>query len=86
MKYCSRCVYPTVAVNLVINGNVCSACQAEEENESSEVNWEKRAQEFRELAEKIKSESTGNYDCVIPVSGGKDSYFQTHVLKHSIWI
>jgi N-acetyl sugar amidotransferase len=85
MKYCSRCVYPAVAVNLVINGDVCSACQSAEENESSEVNWENRAQEFRELAEKIKSETTGNYDCVIPVSGGKDSYFQTHIaLEHGL--
>jgi N-acetyl sugar amidotransferase len=85
MKYCSRCVYPIVAVNLVINEDVCSACQSAEEAMSADVDWDARAEEFHELAERIKLENRGNYDCVIPVSGGKDSYFQTHIaLEHGL--
>lgn len=85
MKYCSRCVYPIVAVNLVINEDICSACQSAEEAMSADIDWDARAEEFRELAERIKLENRGNYDCVIPVSGGKDSYFQTHIaLKHGL--
>ena len=57
---------------------VCSACQASEEALSKEVDWNSRAEEFRILAEEIKGKNNSNYDCVIPVSGGKDSYFQTH--------
>jgi len=85
MKYCSRCVYPIVAVNLVINEDVCSACQSAEEAMSADIDWDARAEEFHELAKRIKLENRGNYDCVIPVSGGKDSYFQTHIaLEHGL--
>ena len=80
MKYCSRCVYPEVAVNLVIQGNLCTACLSFEEGEDeSQIDWAVRAEEFAELAALAKQNSRGNYDCVVPVSGGKDSYYQTHV-------
>lgn len=78
MKYCSQCVYPTVAVNLELDGDICSACLSANESSPGEVNWDIRAEEFRVLAETAK-QSQGNYDCIIPVSGGKDSYFQTHM-------
>lgn len=85
MKYCSICVYPVVAVNLVLTDGVCSACQASMESQSGEVDWTARADEFRLLAEEIKATNKGNYDCVIPVSGGKDSYYQTHIaVEHGL--
>lgn len=85
MKYCTRCVYPMVAVNLVIDKGVCSACQVAEDNFSSEMDWGGRAKEFKALVDEIKAKNTANYDCVIPVSGGKDSYFQTHVaIEHGL--
>lgn len=37
---------------------------------------------LREILEHHKSQDQSNYDCIIPVSGGKDSYFQTHVIKN----
>ena len=72
-------MYPIVAVNLVMSDGVCSACLAFEEAAAGEFDWDARANEFRNLADEIKQKNTGNYDCVIPVSGGKDSYFQTHI-------
>lgn len=57
---------------------VCTACQVAEEASSQGVDWDRRADEFRILADEIKASNNSNYDCVIPVSGGKDSYFQTH--------
>ena len=39
---------------------------------------ERKKKKFENLVEEIKKNNTSNYDCVIPVSGGKDSYFQTH--------
>ena len=79
MQYCKQCVYPVVAVNLVLNEGVCSACQSANEAISGEVDWAGREEEFRALAERIRRNNSRDYDCVIPVSGGKDSYFQTHL-------
>jgi N-acetyl sugar amidotransferase len=85
MEYCSKCVYPVVAVNLSMNDGVCTACDVAEEAKSQDVDWDRRAKEFETLAVELKRISTGTYDCVIPVSGGKDSYYQTHVaIEHGL--
>ncbi|MBD3426537.1 MAG: N-acetyl sugar amidotransferase [Candidatus Omnitrophica bacterium] len=80
MKYCNRCVYPEVAVNLFIDDEgVCSACRtAEEFNQLTDTFWEERKKRFEKVLAQAVSGNTSNYDCVIPVSGGKDSYYQTH--------
>ena len=79
MKYCGMCLYPEVAVNLDITDNVCSACRtAIEFNKMSEEFWLKRKSAFEKILSEKKSNSENDYDCIIPVSGGKDSYFQTH--------
>src|ERR687885_642295 len=43
------------------------------------IDWEDRFEELKELVEEYRSKDGSNYDCVIPVSGGKDSHFQTYV-------
>lgn len=81
MKYCTRCVYPMRAVNLNIDDEgVCSACRvAEAFNALTPEFWERRKAAFERILEEARANSRGdNYDCIIPVSGGKDSYFQTH--------
>lgn len=40
--------------------------------------WEQRRQKWVNLVDSAKNKSAANYDCVVPVSGGKDSYFQVH--------
>jgi N-acetyl sugar amidotransferase len=59
-----------------ING-VCAACVAYENRK--EVDWEKRREELKAFL----SERSGgpNYDCIVPVSGGKDSTFQVLTIK-----
>jgi N-acetyl sugar amidotransferase len=85
MIYCSHCVYPEVAVNLSLQDGVCMACISSMEGNDGEIDWGQRAQEFAELAQITKESSKGNYDCLIPVSGGKDSYYQAHVaIKHGL--
>jgi len=86
LKYCSKCVYPEVTVNLVIQEELCTACLSEVEAlEVSPTDWVARAAEFAELAESAKRNSRGNYDCIVPVSGGKDSYYQTHqAIRHGL--
>lgn len=80
MKYCQRCVYPQIAVNLDVDDDgVCSACRAHERFDAITPEfWEKRKKMFERILEETLKNNTSNYDCVIPVSGGKDSYYQTH--------
>lgn len=79
-RYCSKCVYPDIAVNLIFDRQGrCSACVLQEQVEGlDDAFWSRRWDKLVELAEEAKGRSTSGYDCVIPVSGGKDSYFQTH--------
>jgi len=81
MKYCKKCVYPIVAVNLEIEDDgICSSCKAFSEfNKMSDNDWIYRKKKFEKVLLELKSNNS-NYDCLIPVSGGKDSYFQTHVI------
>jgi N-acetyl sugar amidotransferase len=46
------------------------------------IDWGKRGEMLRQILHDYRSEDGSNYDCIIPVSGGKDSYFQTHVIKN----
>lgn len=80
MRYCKRCVYPEVAVNLYIDDDgVCSACRAMEQyNNLSEEYWNERKKKFKKILDEVLSRNQSKYDCIIPVSGGKDSYFQAH--------
>jgi N-acetyl sugar amidotransferase len=83
MKYCKRCVYPTKAVNINIDDDgICSSCRAFENTEIiTNEQWKTREKKFVEIISQIKGDnSKNNYDCLIPVSGGKDSYYQTHVM------
>lgn len=80
INYCKKCVYPEISVNLVLDDEgICSACRLQEEFEDLNVDfWPNREKKFADLVSWAKAKSTSNYDCVIPVSGGKDSYFQVH--------
>lgn len=82
MQYCSKCLYPVVSANLILDDyGVCSSCLLQEEfDELTADFWEKREDKFKELADWAKSKSSGNYDCIVPVSGGKDSYYQVDMV------
>jgi len=84
MRFCARCVYPESAVNALFDDDgVCSGCGvAEEMSERADDGfWEERRQQFEHLVETVRANRDGNWDCIIPVSGGKDSYWQTHVIR-----
>lgn len=57
---------------------VCDACRVAEEKLA--VDWNGRDKELRELCARHRSAS-GAYDCVVPGSGGKDSFYAAHILK-----
>ena len=58
---------------------VCDACRVAETKEN--IDWAKREEELLQLLDKYRSKD-GSYDCLVPGSGGKDSAYQAHVLKH----
>lgn len=82
ITYCSNCVYPVNAVNLNLDENgVCSSCKtAETFEELSSDFWIERKTKFEKLINQYKKDNNPNYDCLIPVSGGKDSFYQAHVI------
>ena len=74
--YCKRCVMPETKPDLVIDPEgICNACRAYERR--AEVDWEAREQELASILENHRSKDGSSYDCIIPVSGGKDSHAQT---------
>ena len=68
---------PTIEFN---ERGVCSACQYAEKK-AGEIDWRERERELMALCKKHRSQN-GNYDCIVPGSGGKDSSFTAHVLKY----
>ena len=82
MTYCARCTYPFITVNLSIDDEgVCASCRTAEAFEALTPEfWDRRRKLFERNIEHVRKNSESDYDCVIPVSGGKDSYYQTHIM------
>ena len=79
IKYCKNCVMPdTKWENRLDETGICSACRYVEVKEKTD--WEKRRAELKQIFEKYKSKDGSNYDCICPVSGGKDSHYITYVV------
>lgn len=77
MRYCIKCVLPDSRPNLFISKNgICSACMAHANRKKRDGVQSKK--KFLNIIKKIKKKKN-LYDCLIPVSGGKDSTWQ--VLK-----
>ncbi|OEJ66322.1 N-acetyl sugar amidotransferase [Magnetovibrio blakemorei] len=75
ITYCNKCLYPNTKPDLHFNDQgICSACQSFENR--GQVDWEQRRKDFLNITDKYKSKNGSNYDCIVPVSGGKDSTFQ----------
>ena len=74
LKYCKRCVMPHTKPDLHLDGGgVCNACRAYEGRR--EVDWDQRRTELLGVLERYRGNGT-NWDCIVPVSGGKDSTYQ----------
>ncbi|MBU1076083.1 MAG: N-acetyl sugar amidotransferase [Spirochaetes bacterium] len=75
MKYCNNCVMPDTKPDLHIDkSGTCNACRSYKERK--EIDWEKRRKELDKVLDKYRSKDGSNWDCIIPVSGGKDSTIQ----------
>ncbi len=75
MKYCSACVTPNTRPHLTLDADgVCNACEAARQK-GGDIDWDSRASSFSDVA-RSAVEQGREYDCLIPVSGGKDSTWQ----------
>ena len=76
--FCKKCVSPSINIITasIATDGICTGCKVS--NEKKTINWQKRFSLLKRLIKKNKN----NYDCIVPVSGGKDSYFQTHIIKN----
>lgn len=78
MRYCVRCCMPESNEGMQFDEmGICQACQSAEQK--IRINWAQREKELREMLDRYKA-LNNEYDCIIPISGGKDSTFQLHVL------
>lgn len=96
VRYCSECVISNQRPNSAIeykhskeskkktinfdNAGVYDACRFSERKKNS-INWLEREQELKELCDKHRK-SDGSYDCIVPGSGGKDSFYASHILRN----
>lgn len=84
MRYCVKCVMPDTKPDLTFDEfGVCNACRNYENR--AETDWHTREQELIKILEKYKNRDGSNYDCIVPVSGGKDSTYQViKVLQYGL--
>lgn len=79
MKRCTRCTLPETVEGIQFDDmGICMACQSSEQK--MHIDWPSRERQLADILARAKTTANGNYDCIIPISGGKDSFFQLHVL------
>jgi len=75
VRWCRSCILPDTRPNLVIGADgICNACRNHRSKQA--IDWGARAAALKDVVAQAKASASG-YDCVIPVSGGKDSTWQT---------
>ncbi len=84
VQVCKRCLYDTNhPLGLTINEEgICSGCLIHEEKDT--LDWGQRWSLLEELVKPYKSANPKVYDCIIPVSGGQDSYYIVHLVKNKL--
>ncbi len=95
VKYCTRCVISNQRPNSAVEyehtaetvkdtihfdeEGVCDACRVGEQKHQS-IDWSAREQQLHDLCDRYRRKN-GSYDCLVPGSGGKDSFYAAHILK-----
>lgn len=74
LRYCTRCVMPDTKPDLLLDeAGVCNACRSYERRR--QVDWAQRLQELLRILDRYRGDGS-NWNCIVPVSGGKDSTYQ----------
>ena len=79
LNYCKKCLFPETKPDLYFEEGICQACINAEKKDLL-IDWEERKKDFEQLIKKFRKKGLG-YDCLIPVSGGKDSTYQAYLMK-----
>ena len=95
VKFCTHCVIsnqrPSSAVEFAHTSDslkstiqlndeeVCDACRAADVK-NTQIDWQERERELNDLCDRHRR-NDGRYDCIVPGSGGKDSFYAAHILK-----
>lgn len=75
MRYCTCCVMPNTKPDLRLDEDgVCNACRSYQNRAA--VDWDERGRELDAILERYRRPKGDNWDCIIPISGGKDSTYQ----------
>lgn len=84
IQFCQRCLYAdSHPLGLVIDeAGICSGCRVHEEKDS--LDWDARWRDLETLVAPYRSRSGEAYDCIVPVSGGQDSYWIMHLVKERL--
>lgn len=82
MQFCSRCLYTSHhPLHIVCDADgVCSGCRVHEEKDTRD--WSAPAEKLKSIFDAYRNRSGRNYDCIVPVSGARDSYFIVHTVKN----
>jgi N-acetyl sugar amidotransferase len=96
VRFCTRCVISNQRPNSAVEykhtkaskkttihfdeHGVCDACRMAEQKKHT-IKWDERELELRALCDRYRRED-GAYDCLVPGSGGKDSFYAAHMLKY----
>lgn len=82
MRYCKRCIMPDTRPEQVFDENgICDACHSAK-IKHHEIDWAQRRKELEQLLERYRNKDGTWWDCIIPVSGGKNSCYQAYTLKY----
>lgn len=83
MQICTRCLYTSEhPLHLTFdNQGVCSGCRVHEEKD--QLNWAERGKKLHTILDNYRNQTGKNYDCIIPVSGARDSHFIVHTMKNT---
>ena len=83
MKYCSKCLQPDTRPNIRFDeDDVCPPCQYMDK--FKEIDWNERDKELQEVIKFGKENNVSGYDCIIGVSGGKDSLRQSLYVRDQL--
>ena len=87
MQFCSECLYPANhPLNLIFDEDgVCSGCKTHKEKNGPEgvcLDWNDREHQLRAILDEYRSSGALTWDCVVPISGARDSYFIVDLIKN----
>ncbi len=82
MKYCTKCVLPETHETIQFDEEgVCNICR-QAEKKHHDIDWNARKAMLDKIVERYRGK--GEYDCIIPFSGGKDSAFQLYYVVRKL--